>query len=172
MKKLMIICWILFGFTYISGCKSQSHSDEGKNRPSTVADNSDGPDNFSCLIDGKLISGIVQYPGVLKPQHKMGTVDFKTRDNKDTINLSFPNVVGVKTVDLSKFDEQNEYYHLVLAINDTSYMYQVYTVTISQISDSRVKGTFSGVAKAYNSPKTIKITEGKFDIPMQGRVND
>jgi hypothetical protein len=103
-----------------------------------------------------------------KPEFRFILADIKDPDAKPTrtVSVQAPIKVGTHQVDCSGDDH---YYGLEITFeNDNSDQYCAENVTlnVTEVSDTRVKGNFSGNFKLIGRPrqKTIKA-DCSFDIP-------
>lgn len=179
MKKLISVVIILFVFTLLS-CGSASSNDAIKvtaissdqTSSATVAGNDA---SFSCILDGRTISGKGTDQNInaafrLTGDDK-GKVFFRLSDMNNTgekFNFEVPASTGSVTVSVSPTFSYSGYSDNDLA----SYLDNPLTITINSVSATRISGTFSGTYTLQegtgnaNSKQTIKVTDGKFDIPF------
>lgn len=84
-----------------------------------------------------------------------------------SLRFAVPNKAGSYVLNA---DHENGHVELFIAAkgadNYTTYSNDIFTVTISAISATRVSGTFSGKLKALSGTGEMTITDGKFDIPV------
>jgi hypothetical protein len=84
-----------------------------------------------------------------------------------SLRFAVPNKAGTYALNT---EHDNGHVELFVAAkgsdNYTVYINDVFDVTISSISTTRVSGTFSGKLKAVSGAGEMTITDGKFDIPV------
>ncbi|HVZ96194.1 MAG TPA: hypothetical protein VG847_04920 [Chitinophagaceae bacterium] len=175
MKKLITIVVILFVITLLS-CGGASSGDAKKDTvtlsspdqaSSTVTDNDA---SFSCMLDGKEISGKGTDQNInaafrLTGDDK-GQIFFRLSDMNnigDKFMFQVPDKTGSTT--LSNFSGYT-------TADFANYIDDPVIVNITSVSASRIAGIFSGKYTLQqgtdngNSKRTIEVTNGKFDIPF------
>ncbi len=185
MKKLIVFIPCLF-VSVILSCGSENSNDAKKDTATSSPDQTspvtatDNDASFSCILDGKEISG--------KGTDQNINAAFRlTGDDKGRIffRLSDMNDVGPKLM----FEVAAKEGSTIISAS-SGYSYEGYTtsdfatyiddpvtVNITSISSSRVSGTFSGKYTLQkgsgnsSSKQTIEVMEGKFDIPFSTSVD-
>ena len=194
MKHLNFLSLIILSATLLFACsgnnnnKTSSPLDKKTDPPSTVT-SSAGNASWSCIIDGQAVSGgqVKRYQGPEGYQSNeahTGDVDegkellIYLSDTKSTnsqgvheLRFSVPYKTGI-----SSFGPDENGWGIEVDINvnkdhTARYISDSFTVNISNLSATRVSGTFSGKFSLngnINDPdkKAIEVTDGKFDIPM------
>jgi hypothetical protein len=137
---------------------------------------------FSYTLEGKKISGgptdVVQVSNIAYIQKSGPTTNIQFflndvyDDNTSTFAHSLRFAIPAKTGSTQLAPGQDNGHVELFVSKGTDGAYAVYgneafTVTIIDISSTRVSGTFSGKVKLATAPADdLSITDGKFDIPL------
>ena len=167
MKKVKEVITVLFAAALLSfgnSCSSKQDSSP-----------SDGDASFSCILDGKEVSGKTTDQNINAAFHltgdNKGQIFFRLSNMNDIGNklmFQVPAKEGSTTVN----DTPDYSYEGYITSDFVTYIDDPITVTINSISSSRVSGTFSGKYTIQegtgisSSKQTIEVTDGKFDIPF------
>ena len=170
MKKVKDVITVLFAAALLSfgnSCSKQESS------PSDGVASGDA--SFSCILDGKEVSGKTTDQNINAAFHltgdNKGQIFFRLSDMNDIGNklmFQVPAKEGTTTVN----DTPDYSYEGYITSDFETYIDDPIMVTINSISSSRVSGTFSGKYTIQegsgnsNSKQTIEVTDGKFDIPF------
>ena len=194
MKHLKFLTPIILLTVFLFACsgnnnnKTSSPGDKKTDPPSTVT-SSAGNASWSCIIDGQAVSGgqVKSYQGPEGYQSNeahTGDVDegkellIYLSDTKSAssqgaheLRFSIPDKTGSST-----FGPDENGWGIEVDINvnkdhTARYNSDSFTVNISNLSATRVSGSFSGKFKLNGNitdtdKKEIEVTDGKFDIPM------
>ena len=177
MKQLLsffIALVFLFGLISCGG-NAQNNTGKDSTLVTSKSSSSDNDASFSCILDGKEVSGKGTDQNInaafhLKGDDK-GQIFFRLSDINnigDKLNFQVPAKTGPTT-----FNFTPTYGYGGYSTSDfANYIDDPITVTITSISSARVAGTFSGKYTLQkgtgnsNSKQTIEVTDGKFDIPF------
>jgi hypothetical protein len=171
MKRQKSISSFLFAFVFFIACTGANPSSSTNPSSATNTNGSGGSDaSFSSMIDGKPFSFSGTDQNTNAAFHLKGTdkhIFFKLADKDDPserLNFEVPGQQGSTTV-----DPASGYNGYIKGF--VTYLDDAVTITITSISATRVTGTFSGTYRVQpgslaSARPTIKITDGKFDIPF------
>ena len=176
MKTLVTIITGMFIITLLSCGSAPSGNTNNKSTSTPTSSTATDDDaSFSCILDGKEVSGKGTDQNInaafhLKGDDK-GQIFFRLSDMNNTgdkLNFQVPAKTGPTT-----FNVTPTYGYGGYSTSDfANYIDDPITVTITSISSARVAGTFSGKYTLQkgsgnsNSKQTIEVTDGKFDIPF------
>ncbi|HVU58056.1 MAG TPA: hypothetical protein VHD83_23505 [Puia sp.] len=143
---------------------------------SSSAAKAGNPDaSFSCVLDGKTISGKGTDQNINAAFHltgdDKGQIFFRLSD-PDNTNEKFMFQVPGKTGATTFTNSPTYSYSGYMNADMASYTDDPVTVTITSISATRVSGTFSGKYSwqkgtgSGNAKPSVEVTDGKFDIPF------
>lgn len=186
-NAFLVICLLTHSAISCSGTNNGSAGNNIALSDSSNITESAGNASFSCVIDGKAISGngvdalqlrntAFVYPDAKNGDRLLFNL-YSTKDGNDTkadyaVQIRCPDKVGVY-MKSGKNDHNNKCYIIVdFQTGDLSrYLEDSITVSIGSITSSRISGTFSGKLRLSNdTPRGIKkeidIRDGKFDIPF------
>jgi hypothetical protein len=137
---------------------------------------------FSYTVQGKKVSGghtdVIQISNIAYIQKSGATTNLQFflndvyDDNTSTFAHSLRFSIPAKTGTTQLADGQdNGHVELFVAKgsegNYVVYGNEAFTVTVSDISSTRVSGSFSGKVKSASAPADeLTITDGKFDVPL------
>ena len=203
MKQLKFVSAIILSATLLISCSANNNNsntpptDSNQNTPSASTSSSDGNTSWSCVIDGEAASGNIldkdqQYNAAYTQDVDKGkSLLFKLTNIKSADPLaSFTRSLRFSIPDKSGnmvFGHDEDAWGIqvniipekvgdALPIATAQYNSDSIVVNITNLSSTRVSGTFSG--KFMLSPDTpkggkdfINITDGKFDIPMSTTHN-
>jgi hypothetical protein len=179
MQKILLLLTL---FVAASACTNNQSAPGTPAAAASAAASSDdavpGPVTFSLTIDGTTVTGTTaahfQYNQATtaidpnnKPEFRFVLADIKSPDGKPTRTVMFqsPIATGSHHVDCSGDDH---FYGLEITYEENSYQYcgDDVVLNVTEVSDTRVKGNFSGKFTLVGRPKqdTIKAT-CTFDIP-------
>ena len=163
-------------FAYI-GLNSCSQGNAASRQASSGADAV-----FSYTLKGKTISGgsvdVIQTSNVahIEKSAKGTTVQFFLNDAYDDNASAFPHSLRFalpSKTGTTQLTTDGDIGHVELFISKGSdgayviYGNESFTVTVSDISSTRISGTFSGKVKSISAPiEELTIADGKFDIPL------
>jgi len=188
MKYLLFATSIFLIASFASCNSNKADATNNKSEPlNAPSSSSTGDAVFSYNLDGTKISGgevdalMMSNVAAVTKSANGNKISFFLNDaykeNAETVPHSLRFAIPGKsgTVALTA-DEDNFNVQLFLASGESDkYEYVVYanesfSVTVTNISSTRVSGTFSGQVKLAESTGTGKseltITDGKFDIPV------
>jgi hypothetical protein len=172
----------------ISSCGGGGNSNPATNNASASASTGDGTftgdGSLSYNVDGKATS--IKTTLVKNGANMVALFvnEVKNDPATGTVNVEITNYL---TYEVFKFKVANKgatsIMHYSPSFNATkvegSYMspkYQNYyadsaVVTINQLTDTRVSGTFSGKFSNGDHNKSVELTNGSFDIPIPAKSN-
>ena len=202
MKKIKFLALIIFPVIFLFSCSgNNSNNATSTNNPeasgSTPSSSSSGNTRWSCVIDGEPASGNIldkdqQYNAAYTTDVDKGkSLQFKLTNIKTddplanftrSLRFSIPDKSGNMTFGHDE-DAWGIQVNIIpekvgdaFPVATAQYNSDSITVNITNLSSTRVSGTFSG--KFMISPETpkggkdfINITDGKFDIPMSTTHN-
>ena len=189
MKYLLFATSIFLIASFASCNSNKADARNNKSEPASQnasSSSSTGDAVFSYNLDGTKISGgevdalmISNVAAVTKSDHG-NTLSFflndAYKDNTETVSHSLRFEIPDKTGNVALTDAgDNGHVELFLASGEEGkyivYGNVAFTVTVTNVSSTRVSGTFSGQEKLVESTGTGKsvltITDGKFDIPVR-----
>lgn len=178
MRHLNLFTAIFLPAMVFTSCSGNSAANVGKQSDTTASANttsSDADASFSCMLDGKEISGKGTDQNINAAFHltgdDKGQIFFRlsNMDNiSDKLMFQVPGKVGSTTFTVSPTYSYGGY----TTADFANYIDDPITVSITSIGSSRVSGTFSGKYTLQkgtgngNSKQIIEVTDGKFDIPF------
>ena len=153
MRNILLIIPILFLFT-VSSC-----SDEDDNIPSTVESNS-----VTASINGELIK--FENLVITKQPYTNEETGFEWTDIKvlgyntqNTLNaiefIAEEGLMGAESI-----------WRFNITVNGFTYVQDnsAFTTLVTESSENKLKGTFSGVLTEPNNGQTITVTDGIFEV--------
>lgn len=177
MKQLLSFFIVLVFLSGLISCGGNAQNNTGKNSTPVTSKSSSQDDdaNFSCVLDGKKISGKGTDQNINAAFHltgdDKGQLFFRLSDMNnigDKLQFQVPAKTGTTTFSVSP-----KYSYEGYTTSDfTIYLDDPLTVAVTSITATRLSGTFSGkytLSKGSgnsNSKQTIEVTDGKFDIPF------
>ncbi len=175
MKKVKEVIAVLFAAAILSCGTSSSSNQTNRSESAQASSQSDGDASFSCILDGKEVSGKGTDQNINAAFHltgdDKGQIFFRLSDMNDIGNklmFQVPAKEGSTTFNVTPTNSTGGY----MTSDFATYIDDPITVTINSISSSRVSGTFSGKYTLQkgsgnsSSKQTIEVTDGKFDIPF------
>ena len=192
--KYQLIFITLCSIAFCSACNSKKSGEPGNKDNAAVANapssSSTGDAVFSYNLDGTKISG-----GKVDDTQTNNTIWITKNENSDkfsfflgdklqdntstyahSLRFAVPGKIGTvalianddnKSVEMFVGDGKDDKYQV--------YLNEDFTVTINNISSTRVSGTFSGKLKVPEGQTSanpeISVTDGKFDIPVRNVGN-
>ena len=190
MKYLLFATSIFLIASFTSCNSNRADARNNKSEPASLNANSpssSGDAVFSYNLDGTKISGgdvdalmVSNVAAVTKSNGNPDMLSFFLNDaykgNTETVSHSLRFEIPDKTGNVAlTADSDNGHVELFLATDEEGkyivYGNEAFTVTVTNVSSTRVSGTFSGQVKLAESTGTGKsvltITDGKFDIPVR-----
>ena len=197
MQHLKLFSTIILSGSLLLACSGNSAVNAGKENASPAASGSasSGEAVFSYNLDGTKISGgevdalmTSNVAGVTKSNGNSDMLSFflndAYKDNTETVSHSLRFEIPDKTGNVALTSGgDNGFVELFLATSEEGkyvvYGNEAFTVTVTNVSSTRVSGTFSGQEKLVESTGTgtgtgksvLTITDGKFDIPVRADVH-
>ena len=182
MKKVYEIIAVLFAAALLS-CGNSSSANQANRSESASESSSSGDVVFSYNLDGTKISGgdvdamMMSNVAAVTKSDNGNKVSFflndAYKDNTETVSHSLRFAIPGKTGTVAlTADEDNFNVQLFLASGEEGkyvmYANEGFSVTVTNISATRVSGTFSGKLKLFEGAgkAEVTITDGKFDIPV------
>lgn len=175
MKKVKEVIAIIFAAALLSCGNSSSSNQTNRSESAQASSASDGDASFSCILDGKKVSGKGTDQNINAAFHltgdDKGQIFFRLSDMNnigDKLMFQVPAKEGSTTFNVTPTNSTGGY----MTSDFATYIDDPVTVTINSISSSRVSGTFSGKYTLQkgsgnsSSKQTIEVTDGKFDIPF------
>lgn len=183
--KFAIALLQLFAFLLLSSCHNGNISSiPDKAAIAETVPAASGPDAvFSYTLAGTKISGgptdVIQATNIafIQKAGQTKNMQFFLNDVYDnnsstfahSLRFALPPTKG--TFQLTVGQDNGHVELFVSKGSDGNYVVygnEAFTVTISDISSTRVSGTFSGKVKSVSAPADeLTIADGKFDIPMR-----
>ncbi|HEY5367625.1 MAG TPA: hypothetical protein VIJ75_01430 [Hanamia sp.] len=188
MKYLLFATSIFLVASFTSCNSNKADATNNKSEPlNATSPSSTGDAVFSYNLDGTKISGgevdalmVSNVAAVTKSNGNPDMLSFflndAYKDNTETVSHSLRFEIPDKTGNVAlTADSDNGHVELFLASGEEGkyvvYGNEAFTVTVTNVSATRVSGTFSGQVKLAVSTGTGKseltITDGKFDIPVR-----
>ena len=191
MKHLLFATSIFLIASFYSCNSNNANATNNKSEPAaqnSPSSSSTGDAVFSYNLDGIKISGgeanavTVSNVAVVTKSDQGNTLSFflndAYKDNTETVSHSLRFEIPDKTGSVALTSGgDNGHVELFLATGEEDkyavYGNEAFTVTVTNVSSTRVSGTFSGQEKLVESAATgtgksvITITDGKFDIPVR-----
>jgi hypothetical protein len=197
MKKISVFCSTTLLVCLVIACASNlpasttnSGSTGGSGNNSASANSSVGKAKFSCVVDGKPVSGgqISSYQGPEGYQSNEAHIVDVDQGKELLFYLSDPETSTSQGVHSLRFavpdktgsssfgpDEDSWGIEVDILVNDkhtARYNSDSFTINVTNLSATRVSGTFSGKFTLNGNitdtdKKAIEVTDGKFDIPMK-----
>lgn len=183
--KFAIALLPLFAFLFLSSCHNRNMSPiPDKAAIAGTATATSGPDAvFSYSLAGTKISGgptdvilatniaFIQKAGQTKNmQFFLNDVSDKNSSTfAHSLRFTLPTTKGTFQLTVGQDNAHVELF-LNKGADDSYVLYgnEAFTVTVSDISSTRVSGTFSGKVKSVSAPvDELTIADGKFDIPLR-----
>jgi hypothetical protein len=177
MKQLLSFFIALVFLLVLISCGGNAQNNSGNDSTPVTSKSSSSDDDasFSCVLDGKKVSGKGTDQNInaafrLTGDDK-GKIFFRLSDMNNVgekLNFSVPEKIGTTTFSVTPTNSFTGY----MTSDFVNYLDDPITVTINSISSARVAGTFSGkytLSKGSgngNTKQTIEVTDGKFDIPF------
>lgn len=161
----------------IASCGGNPQNTTAKSDPivNLSGNASDDDASFSCILDGKKISGKGTDQNINAAFHltgdDKGQIFFRLSDMSNTgdkLQFQVPAKTGATIFSVSPTYSYEGY----TASDFTTYLDDPLTVTITSITATSISGTFFGkytLSKGSgnsNSKQSIEVTDGKFDIPF------
>jgi hypothetical protein len=183
--KFAIALLPLFAFLFLSSCHNRNtNSIPDKAAIAGTAPATSGSDAvFSYTIAGTKISGgptdviLANNIAVIQKSGQTKNMQFFLNDVSDknsstfthSLRFTLPPTKGTFQLTASK---DNGFVELFVPKGaDESYVVyenEAFTVTVGDISSTRVSGTFSGKVKSVSAPVVeLTLADGKFDIPLR-----
>jgi hypothetical protein len=163
-----------FGLVSCGGSSQGNKTTDSTSAISSDNNTSTGDASFSCMLDGKELSGKGTDQNINAAFHMTGEdkgrIFFRLSDvnnPSESLNFLVPAKEGTTT-----FDPTYAYSLTAYVTKDyINYVDNPLTVTINSLSAVRISGTFSGkytlsTANAGNAKPVVEVTDGKFDIPF------
>jgi len=195
MKYLKFLSLIILSTVFLFSCsgnnnsKTSSSSDKEVSQ-SSANSSSEGNGSWSCVIEGQPVSGgqINRYQGPEGYQsNEAHIVDvdqgkellFYLSDTKSTssqgaheLRFAVPDKNGGSSFGHDENGWGIEVDILITKDHTARYMSDSFTINITNLSATRVSGTFSGKFTLNGNindadKKAIEVSDGKFDIPMK-----
>lgn len=193
MKHLKFLSLFIISAVLLIACSGNNSKGKTENNDassSTSANSSVGEAHFSCVVDGQPVSGgqIKSYQGPEGYQSNEAHIVAVDQGKELLFYLSdpkSPNTQGVHSLRFavpdktgsSSFGPDEDGWGIEVDIIVTEghtarYNSDSFTIDITNLSDTRVSGTFSGKFSLNGNitdtdKKEIEVTDGKFDIPMK-----
>jgi hypothetical protein len=186
--KLAIAMAPLIAFALLSSCGNRNAGAAAETAAisgsSSATSGADGV--FSYLLQSSAISGgpvdLTQTSNIAYIQKSGQTTnmqfflndayDDKSSTFAHSLRFAIPAKTGTTTLDAGQDNGHVELF--VSKGSDGAYSIygnEAFTVTVSNISSTRVSGTFSGKVKSISTPADeLTIAEGKFDLPLHNTV--
>ncbi len=188
--KYLLFTTSIFLIASFASCNSNSaNATNNKSEPAAQnASSSSSPGDavFSYNLDGTKISGgevdalmMSNVAAVTKSDGNPDKLSFFLNDaykeNTETVSHSMRFEIPDKTGSVTLIDGENKgHVELFLASGEDKYVVygnEPFIVTVTNVSSTRVSGTFSGkvkIAPGQSQGKDeLTITDGKFDIPVK-----
>lgn len=191
LKFLMPVVLLTVIFCSCSGNnnKKTSSSDDKSTAPSSTSVSSSGNASWSAVIDGQPVSGGSIDNGFQQPNGYQSNVAYAdevdngkellfyltdpkstSSPNMHSLRFSVPDKAGNSSFGAEENGWDIEVDIFVNKDHTARYNSDSFTINITNLSDTRVSGTFSGKFSLNGNindtdKKEIEISDGKFDIP-------
>ena len=187
MQNLKLFSAIILSANFLFACSGNSVVNAGKENASPAASvaASSGEAVFSYNLDGTKISGgpSDDTPSSFNNQAQVTQNDYgksvafflndaSTDNDAGTFPHSIRLVVKATTGTQQVINDEDHWSVQLFISSGGSYIVyagEAFTITITNISASRVSGTFSGkfkIATPGAGKEELTVTDGKFDIPL------
>ena len=153
MRNILLIIPILFLFT-VSSC-----SDEDDNIPSTVESN-----NVTAKINGELIK--FENLVITKQPYTNEETGFEWTDIKVLGYNTQNELNAIEFIAEEGLMGAESIWRFNITVNGFTYVQDnsAFTTLVTESSENKLKGTFSGVLTEPNNGQTITVTDGIFEV--------
>lgn len=194
MKQLKFLMPVVLLTVFFCSCSGNninktSSSDDKSTAPSSTSVSSSGNASWSAVIDGQPVSGGSIDNGFQQPNGYQSNVAYAdevdngkellfyltdpkstSSPNMHSLRFSVPDKAGNSSFGAEENGWDIEVDIFVNKDHTARYNSDSFTINITNLSDTRVSGTFSGKFSLNGNindtdKKEIEISDGKFDIP-------
>lgn len=187
MQKIKLFSAVILSLSFLSACSGNSAANAARQTVSPAANEtaSKGEAVFSYSLDGTKISGgptdgllssFNNQAHVTQNDYGKSVAFFLNDASTDNDDVTYPHSIRfvVKAITGTQqviADEDHWSVQLFVSSGGSYIVYggEAFTITITNISASRVSGTFSGkfkIATPGAGKEELTVTDGKFDIPL------
>ena len=178
MKQIKLFSAAVFFMVCFLACNSNAAKDSTKSSSNTeditTAPASQGGGTFSCMINGKEVSGkdALKNHGSLSDGDSGKVLSFQLQDDIASEHWPFTHslIFGLPAKEGTETDEGDLCSGKLSTFGPDGFVYPSdgIVVNITKLSNSEVAGNFSGKFMPENITRkdTMYVTDGKFDIPL------